>query len=113
MCTFLCQVRQYVAAERRNPLALVRSYVVQIDAIESQIQVTLDVGSVCSGILTHNETALHVFGPHLLGDLGDDVGTAQVALGDAHTAPGPPLTRVGKPLTVRGRSSAGQMHKLL
>src|SRR5699024_925489 len=95
VCTFLCQVRQYVAAERRNPLALVWSHVVQIDSIESQIQITLDVGSVCIGILTHDETTLHVFGAHELGDLGNDVGTAQVALGEAHTAHGPFFDRVG------------------
>src|SRR5690606_34844907 len=91
---------QHVATEDLDPLALVAPDVVQVDAVEAEVEVALDLRAVQVGVGGDHHRPREVLGPDGPGDLGEHERAADVATGEPHGAVRPLTHRVGHRLLV-------------
>src|SRR5262252_4965437 len=80
------QLRQHVAAERLDPLDLIAAHIVQVHAVDTEVEIALDVRAVGIEVASDEHPAREVFRTHEPGHLLEVVGGPDVLLGKLHPA---------------------------
>src|SRR5579859_2430406 len=106
------QLGQHLTAERLDPLGLVPADVVEVDAVNAEVEIALDVGAVGVQVARDEHPPREVTGADQPGHLLEVVRGADVLLGEPHSAVRPLGDRVAHGFLVGGRPRQVQLEDL-